>query len=149
MSEIPIVMPVEEELISVDEERARAAGWVQNAKLGDLLGCLALHELSDSLPDNVIHDVSGRVIDSARFLDLGLVLDDAVVSGCEPDDLAQELLVNMAEDIGRDDRKLIGTFRIIKPLEEIVEQVVVYAETERNLVGRLVAPLFSFEIKKP
>jgi hypothetical protein len=149
MSEIPIVMPVEKELIGVDEERARAAGRVEDAQLGDLLGCLALHELSDSLPDNVIHDVSGRVIDSARFLDLGLVLDDAVVSGCEPDDLAKELLVNMAEDIGRDDRKLIGTFRIIKPLEEIAEQVVVYAETESNLVGRLVAPLFSFEIKKP
>jgi hypothetical protein len=121
-------MPVEEELIGIDQKRARAAGRVEDAKLSDLLGSLSLHELSDRLPDDIIHDISGRVIDSAGFLDLGFVLDDSVMAGCQPDDFSQKLLVNLAKNIGREDRKFIGTFGIIKPSEEIVEQLVVHIE---------------------
>ena len=136
-------------MIGIDQKRARAAGRVEDMEVYDLLWGLSLHELSDRLPDDIVHDISGRVIDSAGFLDLGFVLDDSVMSRGKPDDFAEKLLVNLAENIGRENRKLIRTFWIIKSFEEITEQFVVNLETERYFVGRLVAAFFSLKIKKP
>ena len=149
MGGIPIAMPIEEILVGVDQERARAAGRIEDAELGRLFWRLSLDELPDRLPDDVIHDISRRVIDAAGLLDLGLVLDDGVMPGRQPDDLAQELLVNLAEDVGRNDREFVGALGIIKPFEELTQEFVVHVEAEGQLVGRLVAVLLGLEIKKP
>ena len=63
-------MPVQQELICADEERAGAAGGIEDADFLNLLGCLAFDEFAHSLPDDVIHNVGGCVIDAAGFSDL-------------------------------------------------------------------------------
>ena len=64
--------------------------------------------------DDVVHDVGGRVVDAAGLLDLGLFLDLGAVAGGEADDLAEELLVHLAEDVGREDGELVGDFGIVE-----------------------------------
>jgi hypothetical protein len=45
------------------------------------------------------HAVSGRGPRSAGFPDFGLFFDLGLVAGSEPDDFAEELLVDLAENV--------------------------------------------------
>jgi hypothetical protein len=49
--------------------------------------------------DDVIDDVRRSVLEAAGFLHLGLVLDLRLMTRGKPDHLAQELLVNLAQDL--------------------------------------------------
>ena len=66
-----------------------------------VLACLAFDELAHGLPDDVVHNVAGGVIDAARLLDLWLLLDLGPMGGSQANDLAHELLVHLAQDLDR------------------------------------------------
>ena len=66
--------------------------------LADLLRRLALAQRADRVLDDVLDDVGGRVIDAAGFLDLRLLFDLRLMPGRKPDDLAEKLLVDLAEN---------------------------------------------------
>jgi len=67
----------------------------------------------------------------------------------QPDNFAQELLVGLAQDVGRDDGEFIGTFWVVEAPQKVTQQFIIKVETESDLVGRLVAPFLRLEIKKP
>ena len=69
-------------------------------------GDFAFEQLADGVLDDVIDDVGGRVVDAAGLADLGLFLDLGLVAGGQADHLAQELLVDLAEDLGRQDARI-------------------------------------------
>ena len=73
-----------------------------------------IKEFADGLLDNVVHDVGGSVINAAGLLDFRLVVHHGAVAFREPDDLAQELLIDLAENVGGKDGKLIRAFGIIQ-----------------------------------
>ena len=68
--------------------------------------------------------------------------------GGEPDDLAEELLVDLAEDFRGKDGKLVGALGIVEPAQNILEHLVVNLQTRREVVGRFGSILFGVEVKE-
>jgi len=93
--EVVAQVPVEEILEGAEEKRAGAARGIEDAQPLDLLRGLAIDQRADGLADDIIDDVSGRVVDAAGFADLGLFLDDGAVALGQADDLAQKLLIDL------------------------------------------------------
>ena len=98
-------MPGQQVLVCANEERSGAAGRIDNAQFGGLLRRLLLQQFADGVLDDVIDDVRGRVINAARFFDLGFVFDLRLMAFGEADDFAEELFVNLAENVGWQNRK--------------------------------------------
>ena len=101
------------------------------------------------MPYDVVHDIGRSVIDASSFFDLRLFLDLCLMSGGQADDFSQELLIDLAEDIGREDGKLVRTIGIVKALEYIFEHFVIDKEMHREFIGRFLAVLFGVEVKEP
>ena len=106
-------------------------------------------KLADRVLDDVIDDVGGRVIDAAGLADLRLFLHHGAVARRQADDLAEELLVDLAENLRRQHRKLVGAVGIVQALEDLLERLVVDVQAGRQLVGRLGAVLFLVKWKRP
>src|SRR4051794_7446054 len=118
--DIPVTVPIEQVLIGADKERAGAAGWIENAQPGGLFRRFVLEQFADRLLDDVLDDVSGRVVDATGFLDLRLVFYFRAVPFSERDDLAEKLFIDLPKDIGRQDRELVGTFGIIEATNDFL-----------------------------
>ncbi len=82
--------------------------------LAACFGRFVLKQLADGVLDDVIDDVRGRVVNAARFFDFRFVFDFCAMAFGEPDDFAEKLLVNLAENIGGQDGEFVRTFRVIK-----------------------------------
>ena len=106
------------------------AGAVQRLTLlaADPLDGAVLEQLTDGVFDDVVHDTGGRVVDPAGLLHLRFLFHDGPVAFGQADDLAQELLVHLAEDVGRQDRELVGAVRVVEPLDDVLEDPVVDAQ---------------------
>jgi len=81
---------------------------------------LALDQLAHRLLDDVVHDVGGRVINPARLLDLGLLLDFGPVARRQPNYLPQELFVHLAQDVGRKNGELVRAVGVVQVLEYVL-----------------------------
>ena len=105
---------VQQALVRAQQERPAAAGHVQDAErlacpsAGQLGGAFALDLPADGLLDDVIDDVGRRVVDAAGLADFGLFLDLGLVAGRQPDDLAQEPLIDRAQDFDGQDAEVVG-----------------------------------------
>ena len=99
--------------------------------------------------DDVLDDVGRRVVNAAGLLDLGFLLDLRVVALGEPDDLAEKLFVDAAEDVGAEHRELVGAVGIVKILENFLERLVVYIEPERQTVRLFGAVILFPKVKQP
>ncbi len=75
---------------------------------------------------NVIYNIRRRVINAARLLDLRLILDDCPVSFGQADNLAQKLLIHLAENVGRQHGKFIRAVRIVEALDDVFQRFVIY-----------------------
>ena len=107
---------------------------------------------SSSLPtvffDDVVDDVGRRVVDAAGLLDLGLVLDLGLMAGREADHLAEELLVDLPEDVGRQHRELVGALGVVEALEDVLERLVVDREAGVSASGASARPLLVGEVEE-
>ena len=99
--------------------------------------------------DDVIDDVGGRVEYAAGFLDFGLVFDDGMVTGGQADDLAQELLVDLPEDIGGQDGKFVGAVGVVQVAEDVFERFVVDHQAGGQVIGCVGLLFFSMEVEEP
>ena len=113
------------------------------------LGVLPSSRLAHRVLDDVVDDVGRRVVDAARLLDLGLVLDHGVVPGREADHLAQKLLVDLAEDVGRQDGELVGALGVVEALEDVLERLVVDGQAGREVSGASARPFSLWKWKRP
>ena len=145
---VVVEIPGEEEVVGAKEEGAGAAGGVEDAEFFDLFGGFAGDERAGGLADDVVHDVGGRVVDAAGFADLGLFLDLHLVGAVELDDLAEELFVDVAEDVGGDDGEGVGALGPVEGGEDFLEDGVVEIEGEGETVGGFVAALFGGEVEE-
>jgi hypothetical protein len=66
----------------------------------------------------------------------------------QADDFAKELLVDLAEDVGRDDGKRVRAVRIVEVAQDVAEELVVEIERQRQLVGILATVLFPIEVEE-
>ena len=98
-------------------------------------GLTVLQQVSQGVLDDVIDDEGGRVKHPAGLLHLGLLFDHGMVAAGQADDLAQELLVDLPEDIGGQHRELVRAFGIIQVAEDILERFVVDRQTQGEGVG--------------
>ncbi len=48
----------------------------------------------------------------------------------EADDLAEELLVDLPEDVGGEDGELVGAVGVVEPLDDVLERLVVDGQGE-------------------
>jgi hypothetical protein len=71
--------------------------------------------------DDVIDDVCRRVVNATRFADFRLLFNLRLMSRRERDDLAEELLVNLPENVGGNETEDVRTFGIIKMLQDAFE----------------------------
>ena len=67
----------------------------------------------------------------------------------QPDDLAQELLVDLSEDVRGKNGEFVGAFGIVKPLDDLFEHPVVNGEARRQLIRWRGPPFLLVEVKKP
>ena len=70
---------------------------------------MSFQQGADGVLNDVVDDVAGRVIDAAGFAHFRLFFDrdgGLDIIAAHFDDLAQEALVDLAEDVGADDREL-------------------------------------------
>jgi hypothetical protein len=63
-------------------------------------------------------------------------------------DLAEELLIDVAEGVGRDDGEGVGALRVIEGRDDFLKDGVVEREAEREAVGGLVAALLGLEVEE-
>src|SRR6266550_5451043 len=109
-------MPIEQVLIRADQKGAGTARRIDN--------------------------VSGRVIDAARFLNLRFVFDFGAMAFGKSNDFAQKLFVNLPENICGQDGKFVRTFWIVEPPDDFLENGIVDLEPRREIVRRFDAIFF-------
>src|SRR5207237_7199718 len=83
-----------------------------------------------------------------RFLDFRFVFDFGAMAFCEPDDFAEKLFVNLAENVGRQDRKFVWTFGIIESPDDFLKNGIVDIEPRREIVRRFDAIFFFLEMEQ-
>src|SRR5439155_24848801 len=81
-------------------------------------------------------------------VDLRLVLDFGLMPGRQADHFAKELLVDLAEDFCRENRKFVGGMRLVKAFKNILENLVIDIERGSKLVGGLFAVVFLVKMKQ-
>ena len=105
-------------------------------------------KFANGVLDDVIHDVGRRVVNTAGLFDFRLFLDDGTMALGEADDFAEELLIDLAENVRRQRGENVGTLRVIKALENVAQEFVVEVEAEREFVGRFVAAFLRLEVEE-
>lgn len=151
-----VAVPVEQVLVADDEEGAGAAGGIAELEPGGLrdgdglfaLAVVAVEEAAEGVFHDVVDDVGGRVVNAARFADFGLFLDPGLVAAGEADGLAEELLIDLAEDVGGEDGKLVGRVGVVEVLDDVLEHLVVERELGGEAVGGVVTALLLFEMEE-
>ena len=117
-------MPIEQILISAGQEGAAAAGGIEDTQLGGFVGSFSFQQFADRVFHDVVDDIGGRVINAAGFADFGFLFHPRRAAFAEFDDLAEEAFVYLAEDIGGQYRKLVGTVGIIEFVDEVAQRFV-------------------------
>ena len=136
-------MPVEEVLVGADQEGAGSARGIQNAEFRCLLRRVVLLEnRAYGLLHDVVHDVGRRVVDAARLADLRLLFDSGLVTPRQPDHLSEKLFVDLAQDVGRKNRELVGAVWVVEVAEDIFQDLVVDLKRESQLVDCTIGPIF-------
>ena len=98
--------------------------------------------------DDVLDDIGGRVIDAAGFLDLRLLFHLRLMPSREPDDLSEELLIDLSENFRGEHGKLIGALGIIEPAKNVFQYLVVDLQPRREIIGRFQPVLFGVKVKE-
>src|SRR5438105_4703348 len=78
--------------------------------------------------DDVIDDVAGRVVVAAGLLHLGLVFDFGLMLLGQANHLAEELLVDLTENLGRKHGKRIRADRVVKIVNDGAQRLIVDLE---------------------
>ena len=137
--DIPVAVPIQQKLKRADQRAnpSRRPG-PECGELRHLLGRLIRDTACPPVvPDDVVHNISGRVVDAAGLLDLGFIFNDRPMPGRKPDDLAQELLVDLAQNLRPEAEKLIRAFRVVKLADDRLEGLVVERQAGGQFVGGL------------
>ena len=66
----------------------------------------------------------------------------------EPDDLAEELLIDLAEDVGGHDGELVGAVGVVQAAQDGLQHLVVNGQVEGHLVSAGASPL-RLEMEEP
>src|SRR5215210_5635754 len=150
--DVAVAVPVEEVLVSPDQERpgaARGVHYLQPARPAARTGLLTLQELPDGVLDDVVNDVGRGVVDASRLANLRLLLDlGPVAAGGKTDHLPEELLVDLPQHINREHAELVGTLRVVQATDYPLEYPVVYVQRERQGVGLFLAVALAPEVEQ-
>lgn len=94
-----------------------------------------MEEGTEGVVDDVVNDVAGGVVDAAGFADFGLFFDLGDAFGREEDDLAQELLVDLPEDLDRDLLKDIRA-GVVEAFDDLTQDLIVDLQGGSKGIGR-------------
>jgi len=71
------------------------------------------------------------------------------VAGRQADDLAEELLVDLPQDVGGQDAELVGTLGVVQPADDVLEGFVVDRQRRREAIGRAGTAFLLGEVEQP
>ena len=69
--------------------------------------------------------------------------------GGESDDLAEKLLIHLAQDVGREDGEFVGAFGIVKPVDDVFQRFVVNGDVRREFVRIFVTVFLPLKMEQP
>ena len=98
---------------------------------------------------DVFDNVVRRVENTARFLHFGLVFNLCLVPVRQPDYFAEELLVHVPENSGRDKRKLVLAVGEVEAFYYPFQDLVINRDGERERVRGFVPIRFLLEVEEP
>jgi len=100
-----------------------------------------MEEGAEGVVDDVIDDIAGGVVDAAGFADFGLFFDLGDAFGRQADDLAQELLVDLPEDLDRD---LLEDIRagVVEAFDDLTQDLIIDLQGGSKGIGRAGLALF-------
>jgi hypothetical protein len=87
---------IQEILESAEKKRTRTASGVEDAKGRNLPGGFSFREFSNRILYNVLHDIGWGVIYAPRLSHLRFFFNLGPMALSEPNDLSQELLIDIA-----------------------------------------------------
>ena len=132
-------VPIQQVLIGTGEEGAAAAGGIEDAQLGRCVRCHPFQQRADGVLDDVVDDIARRVIDAAGFAHFGFFFDrddwSSIAIAAHFDDLAEEALVDLAEDVGADDRELVAAFGRIEIVDDAAQDAVDDVDFQGQSIG--------------
>ena len=68
--------------------------------------------------------------------------------GCETNDLAEKLLIDLAENVGGKHGEFIRALGIIEPVDDVLKRLVVNGDVRGELIRLLVPFLFSLKMEQ-
>jgi len=104
--------------------------------------------MPDCLTDDIVNDICWRIIYPSGPPNLGLVFNASGMTLRKVNYFPQKLLVDMAQNIGRDDGKDVGAFRVIQVAEDFLEDRVVHTKPERQSIRSFVTSLLSQQMEQ-
>ena len=107
-----------------------------------------MEEGAEGVVDDVIDDVAGGVVDAAGFANFGLFFDLGNAFGRQADDLAQELLVDLPEDL---DRNFLKDIRagVVEAFDDLTQDLIVDLQGGGKGIGRAGLAFFFQEMEEP
>src|ERR1700723_4170803 len=111
-------MPVQQELVSGDQKRPRAARGVNDSNRCGLGDILAGKKRFKCRADDVIHDEGGGVVNATGFPNLRLLFYLDLVP-MKKNRLPEILLVSASENVGTKYRKLVWALRVVHAVDDL------------------------------
>jgi hypothetical protein len=103
----------------------------------------------DQFADGILDDVSGSVINATGFLYFRFVFDLRLMAFSEPNDFAEKLFVNLAENVRRQNRKFIWALGMLEAADNALENGIIDLKPRREVIRRLNAIFFFLKMEKP
>jgi hypothetical protein len=94
-------------------------------------------------------DILRLLVDAARLTDLRLLLDDGAVPGRQPDDAAEEALVDLAQNVSGECRELVRRVWVVEIAQDVFQDTVIDLERGGQAVWLAGAAGFVVKVKEP
>src|SRR5260370_33277120 len=144
-------MPVKEILISHNQKLTRPTRRIYNLELTRTPPwpwLLTLQQFTKRLPDNILNDKGRSVKDTTSLFHFRFFLNRYFMGRCQTNNPPKKLLINLTQHIRRQRRELIGTLRIVQPLDDILQWFIINHQLRSQCIRRLREILLFLKVKQ-
>src|SRR5688572_8187520 len=96
----------------------------------------------------MVHDITWGIVDPPGLPYLRFLFDHSTVAGGNAYDLAEELLVDLAQDLHRHHRELVRALRVVEPSYDPLQRLVFHLKLQSQTVRTLFSVLLFLEVEE-